>query len=357
MAQNHEGNTGDRMRLSPREAALLGGQIAGLTSSSLPLPAGLRALTEELPRGRLRSVAGALARALEQGATLDAAIAAQGRALPPHLRGLVQAGVRTGRTGEILGRCAAYAQVGVDVRRRLWLSLAYPIIAVVFAGGLLLFILTYLIGGFEQIFRDFGLRLSTLSVFLIELSGLLRRSGLVLAEGLGLLIAIGLVVLVILGPAAGRSAVNRLPLVGMVWRWTALAEFCHLLGLLLESELPLVEAVPMAGAGVGDGDIQAAARLMAVDLARGESFAEAIRRRPLFPEGLGQILAWAEQHQSLTEALHMLGSMFEGRARAQASFASTVCMVLAVVGIVAAILAFIFGAIAPMMQLLSKLSG
>ena len=104
------------MRLSSQDAAQLSEQIAGLTRAGLPLAPGLRALAEEMPAGRLRRMLGAVSRSLTQGASLDEAIAAQGGALPAHLRGLVLAGERTGRTGEVLGRFATLGKMVTEPR-------------------------------------------------------------------------------------------------------------------------------------------------------------------------------------------------------------------------------------------------
>jgi type II secretory pathway component PulF len=343
--------------LPPQDAAQLSASISGLARAQLPLPPGLRALGQELPPGRLRRALDALAQTLEGGASLDEAIAAQGERLPAHLTGLVQAGSRTGRTGEILGQFAEYSQIGTDVRRRLGLSLIYPFVALMFAFTLLLFVLTFIVGGFARIFADFGIPLPLLSVILIELSEALRTSGWSIVEGLALLGVIALAVLWFLRPAVRRSALSRLPLFGSVWRSTSIAEFCHLLGLLLECGLPLVEAVPLAGEGVVDSDLQSVARSLRHDLAGGESLGRAIARHGFFPLGLGPIVAWAEQHQSLAAVLHMIAEMFEARARTQASFASTVCSVLAVLVILTGIGLVVFGVLTPMIQLIQKLSG
>lgn len=345
------------VRLSAQDAALLSEQIAGLTRAGLPLASGLQALSAELPRGRLRRMLSDVSRSLTQGAPLDEAIAAQGSRLPAHLRGLVLAGQRTGRTPEILGRFAEYAQIGAEVRRQLGLSLVYPIVSIIFAVALLLFVLLFIVSGFERIFQDFGIPLPILSQMLITISSRLRTSGLVLAEVLAFTGAIAFAAMMVAGPAARRSVFSRLPLLGPVWKWTSLAEFCHLLGLLLESEIPLAEAVAMAGEGVVDASVRAVARSMTSDLARGESLAKIIARRSYFPEGLGPIVAWAEQHQSLAEALHMLGEMFEARAQSHASFASTVCTSLTLLLILFGVSAVIFGVLLPLTQMIAKLSG
>jgi general secretion pathway protein F len=354
MADNNEPRA---PRLSTQEAALLSEQIAGLARAGLPLASGLQALGAELPRGGLRRMLGAVSRSLTQGASLDEAIGAQGSALPAHLRGLVLAGQRTGRTPEVLGRFAGYAQIGAEVRRQLGLSLVYPIVSIIFAVALLLFVLLFIVSGFEKIFQDFGIPLPVLSQVLIATASRLRSMGLILAEVLTVAGAIGIVALIVIGPAVRRSVFSRLPLLGPVWRWTSLAEFCHLLGLLVESEVPLAEAVPMAGAGVVDADVREVAQSMTADLARGESLANVIARRSYFPEGLGPIVAWSEAHQSLAEALHVLGEMFEARAQAHASFASTVCTSLTVLMILFGVSAVIFGVFLPLIQMIQKLSG
>jgi type II secretory pathway component PulF len=345
------------VQLSGQDAALLSEQVAGLTRMGLPLASGLEALGAELPRGRLKRTLDAMARRLTQGATLDEAIAALGNAVPAHLRGLVLAGQRTGRMGEILGRYAGYARIGVEVRRRLWLSLAYPAVSILFATILLLCVLLVIVSGFERIFEDFGINLPLISWVLIATSRGLRREGIPILQVLAVASAVAALVMTAVGPAARRSMLSRLPLLGPVWKWTSLAEFCHLFGLLLESEVPLTEAVPMAGEGVADADLRAALGSLSGDLKRGEPLAAAIGRRSYFPDGLMGIVGWAQEHQSLAEAMHMLGEMFEARARSQATFASTVLTVLTVLMIVLGIGLVVLGVFIPLYQLIGKLAG
>ena len=137
--------------------------------------------------------------------------------------------------GEILGRFAGYARIGAEVRRHLLLNLVYPAASSLFAVALLLFVLIINVSGFDQIFSDFGVVLPWISQVLISISRGLRGEGLVVIELLSVLAVIGALALAAVGPAARRGILGRLPLLGPVWKWTSLAEFFHLLGLLLES--------------------------------------------------------------------------------------------------------------------------
>ena len=57
-----------------------------------------------------------------------------------------------------------------------------------------------------------------------------------------------------------RMLTGRLPLVGRIRRAASLAEFYHSLALLLESGLPMPEALRRTGEGLQDSDIEASVR-------------------------------------------------------------------------------------------------
>src|SRR5262245_6483558 len=108
-----------RGRLSPDEAARLTDHIDRLSNAGRRLGPGLLALAEELPHGRFRRSLVDLAEALGRGQTLDAAMEEQKEQSPPHLRGLVLGGIRSGRLGDVLGRFSAYVSIGTELGRKL----------------------------------------------------------------------------------------------------------------------------------------------------------------------------------------------------------------------------------------------
>lgn len=344
-------------RLSNDDVARLSEQIAGLTSAGLPLSAGLRAAAEEMPRGRLRTTLGAIAESLDQGASMKEAVAQQGQRLPPHLRGLVLAGARTGKTSQVLGRFVAFMNVGADLRRRLWLNLAYPAVSLVVSLAVFTFVCSSLIGSFSTIFKDFGVPLPKITILILSVARLFDLSWPVFFE-----MVIGTVVLFAVGRLALNASTRRsllagVPVVGAVWRNSSLAEFSHLLALLLECEVPLPEALQLTGDGVQDDMVGRACALMAKDVEQGLSLAQAVTRQKLFPRGLARVMTWAEGHQSLPESLRMIGEMFEARARAQSGFAGAVIGVVAVIAILFGVALIVVGLFLPLITLITRLSG
>lgn len=343
--------------LTPEETGRLTDQIAGLARSGLPLGPGLGALGSELPRGRLRHSLFELSSALGQGKPLDAALEEQKDRIPPHLRGLVLGGLRSGRLGDILGRFSAYMGVGTELKRKLWLSLAYPILSILAAMALFVFVNAVVVAQFETIFRDFGIRLPQLTIGMLLISHGFQSGWpdlLIVVAGVAVL---WLVSRVALKPPDRRSLATKIPVIGGVWRYTSWAEFCHLLALLLESQLPLPEALRLAGEGVQNADLDRACRIMAGEVERGENLAQAMTKRPELPTGLARLLRWATKQNAIAEILHMAGEMFEARAKGQAAFAGTVMAVLSVVIVLWGVLSVIFGLMLPIVTLITRLSG
>ena len=345
--------------LSGAEALELSAQLAGLARAGLPMASGLAALAEELPRGRLRRSMKELAARLESGMSLTEAIEDQKGRIPPHLRGLVIAGARSHRLGDVLGEFSVFASIGVELRRRLWLSLAYPVLTLLLTLSVFAFVGIILIPQFESIFRDFGVPLPGVTLAILGLADRHGRpSGRTLAVLAGLAgRRLRLGAYLFLPTATLRGLAGRVPLVGGVWRWTSLSEFCHLLALLLEHRLPMPEALRLSGDAVQDSGLQSATHHMAADVEDGKTLARAMAECRPFPPRLPRLLQWGEKRGGLPEVLHMAGEMFAARASAHSTFAGTALSVACFVLILLGVNLIVLGLMLPMISLINRLSG
>ncbi len=324
------GSNGAGGRLSGSEAVELSGHLAGLAQARLPIASGLAALAEELPRGRLRRSMEELADRLEAGMSLTEAIEDREGQIPPHLRGLVIAGVRSHRLGDVLSQFSGYVGIGAELKRRLWLTLAYPLLSMTIAILIFTFVSIFTIPHFAAIFRDFGIPLPRVTTAILEASSAMSALGPGLLIIVTILIAFRIVSPAFLRPGTLHALASGIPIIGGLWRWTALAEFCHLLSLLVESHVPLPEALRLTGQGVQDDSVERACERMAESVQSGRSLALAMGERTLFPAGLPRLVHWGTRQGSLAEVLEMAAAMFESRAAAHANLAGTVLSVLSI---------------------------
>ena len=345
-------------RLTGAEAAELSRQIAGLTSAGLPLAQGLVALGEELPRGRLRRSMNELAETLESGVPLDQAVEDQQGRIPPHLRGLVIAGVRSGRLGDLLSRFSEYVSVGTELKRRLWLSLAYPILTVSSRIALFSSSACSSSASSSAIYRDFNIPLPTITRALITFARVVNTAWLPVDD-------------------RGRRRLRRLaggspsPEAARAPQPGRPASACS------DGLADDVARRVLSLAGLAPGEPPSVARGTPADGRRGSRRRHrrlmpphgqpgrvgpvACRRRwpsgGCFRSGCRVSLRWAENQKSLPEVLHMAGSMFEARARARIRRSwepfSTSCASVPVLSIVMIIPALFL----PLITLIIRLSG
>jgi type II secretory pathway component PulF len=114
------------------ELLLLNAEIAALVRASIPLELGLRRLAVQ-ETGRLGRLAERIAVRLESGASLVEAVRQEGTVVSPLYAAVVEAGLRSNRLPEALDSLVEMGRTIETVRRRVWLSMMYPLVVVVFA--------------------------------------------------------------------------------------------------------------------------------------------------------------------------------------------------------------------------------
>ena len=328
-------------------------QVGGLLVSGLPLARGLSAIAVEIPDSSARKSLGRLASQLEAGASLDDALSDGQVNVPPHLRALIVAGVRSGRLPEILSQIASEAGVGRQIRNKFWMSLIYPGIlfgCTAMILGLLSAMSTTSIG---EIIQDFGLAVPWITSAILKMSAGLQKLGPWVVLGPVLLGLLCLVLLrVLFSPAERTTFLMKVPLVGPLYQATALTDFFRILSWLVDAEVPLPQAIPMAGVGTGDAAIQTACAQAATHVTQGKSLAESLAGITPFPARLDSFLAWAEQTHSPGEALRLAASMFEVRANAQGRFSSLLVTSLILVLLGTWVLLNVVSLVVPMLTLI-----
>jgi len=277
----------------------------------------------------------------------------------PFYAGLVQAGIRSGRLGEVLTTLTTYARTLSEVRQTVVNALFYPAVVLVLAAVLFGAVVTYIFPQFESIFADFNMRLPALTTWALNLG---KHPLLYLAMPL-LVVVLGLVVCKVLlsFTEAGRRAWARfvygIPILGTLIRATRLAAFTELLGILVDHELPMPEAFALAGAASSDPILSTAARQVQQDLSQGVPLGNVLRERRLVPELIAWMTAWGERRGALGKTLHEVAAMYRSQAEMRAAFLRQVLPPFTIIVSAGAItVLFIFCTMLPMVKLLEGLS-
>ena len=190
------------------DLVLFSQELSTLLNAGLPLIDALESLAEKAPAAASRKVLGELVRQLYEGHSLSQALGRQPRIFPALYVALVQSSERTGALGDALGRYIAYRQRLDLVRQKLVGASVYPLLLLLVGGGVVLFLLGYVVPRFSQVFEGMGTELPWLSRLLMQSGVFLHAQQLPLALGsLGAVTALWLAALGFLpGPAPAGTA-------------------------------------------------------------------------------------------------------------------------------------------------------
>ena len=197
--------------LSHEEAQELVENVAQLSAAELPLAPGFRAAGDESDSPRLAQVFYSLADQLDQGCSLEDALEASPAALPAHVTRLIQAAIQTDQLGSALTELVEHYRDTGALRQTIRDGLAYPLVVAVLATVLLAAILAFVVGGFQEIYDDFGCELPVATKALLAFRGI---SGLLLPAVLIVLVFLMLLFRGRLGRAGWHRLAASIPVVG-----------------------------------------------------------------------------------------------------------------------------------------------
>jgi type II secretory pathway component PulF len=227
-----------------KDLALFTRQLYVLIRAGTPLADGLYALQRQARDERWRSVVQDVRLRVEQGMPLAKALESRPEYFDRLYCNMIAAGETSGKLTVVLERLADLIRKRLQTRRTVRGAMVYPALLVVVTGAVFVLLLLLVIPRFAMLFASLDVPLPPTTAGLIALSGWLRSYWPV---PLGAVLAAAGGVRWLLRSPAGRQALDnfalRLPLVGGLVRSFMGAQIARLLGVLLDSHLPMLEAL------------------------------------------------------------------------------------------------------------------
>jgi type IV pilus assembly protein PilC len=333
--------------------------LAEVVRSGLPLSAGLLAYSEEVPSHRMRMSLRRMARAIDAGRPLEDVLGNEASQTSDYLRGLVRAGIATDRLGEVLGEHLSCIRRTRLIRNRIWTSLAYPLVLLAVALVIGLFVLIWPIPAFREIFNDFGVQLPDLTLAFLNLSGLAVRGLVYWPWFLGAILICGALfygIRYLPGRATRVRIWQYVPILGSASRNAAMSEFCSLLAILVESRVPLPDALWMTADAVRDPNVADGCRRLAEQVAHGLSAESEARALGHFPRSVVMLFRWQRQPVAFARALRANAELFATQARIQSGLLGLFMQPLLLFVIVTFVGTMVVALFLPLVKLLNDLS-
>jgi type IV pilus assembly protein PilC len=245
------------------------------------------------------------------GELLSDAFAAQ-HVFPKMYTTTLMAGEKSGSVEEVLGRYIAYQRVVQTFRKKVAVSLVYPALLVSVATVMLIFLVTYVVPKFSELFSNLGAQLPAITVFMLNVGVNTRKYGWIVA--VTLLVAIALAwrwKQTDRGAARIDRLLLSLPLIGEIRLKYQVANFSRILATLLQGGLPLVPAMETAGASMGSRQTLNGVLVAAERVREGQSLAKSLEAQKVFPDLAVEMLEVGESTGALPAMLNSVAEFYE----------------------------------------------
>ncbi len=381
--------------LSSSEWLELADTLQDAMLDDVPLPDALRLLADDVPTRRARRTLLEVADALERGVPLAAALrswpsrisreiailaeaAENARAAPrptaqsmsvddashsgapPADQRMEAAAEKTldRVLAQLIGDYVTQSVLTRSVTQEIWLSLPYPLAAVVGAALLFLFFSWMVLPTFADMFQGIGVELPTLTLFVLSAGELVRDHGLTLLAGIAAgIVAMVLVARLTLGEAFLVYCRDRIPLIGSIPRNLAYARFTSTLAGLIAAEIPLPSAVRAAARLSRNAAVLQSGMQLAERLDEGTPLPEAtFQLHPPLHADVAATLACNEDRDGLVDALRTAAALFAAEARVQAAMLVVFLEPAIIVAVTGAIAVTVVSLLLPLMKLLNALA-
>jgi type IV pilus assembly protein PilC len=253
-------------------------QLAILQEAGLPILRSLKILETQAKPGALKNSLIDVCDEIEGGATLSEAMGKSPKAFDRLYVNMIKAGEAGGALEIILKRLAEFQERAQSLKRKVKGAMIYPIFVVLFAVGILVFIMMKIVPQFEKIFKDFNTKLPDITLMLINVSAWVGKWFFILPA---FPIAFWLYIKLLRKFAPGRLGWDffalKVPIFGQLVEKNIVARTMRTLGTLVASGVPILEALHITKETSGNAAFEKMFGQVYDSIREGESIAKPMK--------------------------------------------------------------------------------
>ncbi|QHS53530.1 type II secretion system F family protein [Edaphobacter sp. 12200R-103] len=327
---------GSRKKVKLETFLIFNQQFLTLIRAGLPILGALDLLGRRQKQVNFRAQLEDVASRVKTGESISQAFEAQG-GFPLVYTTTLLAGERSGNLEEVLQRYLDFQRVSLTFRKKLKASLVYPALLVFMVLGLFIFLITFVVPRFGQLYEQLDTALPPLTIFLMNLGKNAQHYGIYF----GIAVA-GLIYLIYRWTKtdAGALLIDRIrirtPIFGDVWLKYQVGLFARTLSTLLTGGLPLVPSLETAARSIDSRQVASAILRSVGTVREGKGLSRSLEQTKAFPELAIEMIEVGESTGALPQMLNSVAEFFEEDVQTNLTAAMSLIepLILVVMGVV-----------------------
>src|SRR5579863_2277007 len=286
-------------------------QFLTLIKAGLPILNSLDLLIKRQRDRNLQQILENVRERVKGGELLSDAFATH-RMVPKIYTTTLMAGEKSGNIDEVLTRYINFQRLAMTFRKKLFVSLIYPTLLVSVVTIMVMFLFTYVVPKFAELFESLDAKLPAITLFMLALGQNAQKYFPFLIGGLALA---GFVFWQWKKTDRGADQIDRvilsLPLLGDIRLKHQVATFSRMLSTLLQGGLPLVPSMETAGGSMSSRRILKGIMAGSIRVREGQGLAASLEQQKIFPDLALEMLEVGESTGALPAMLNSVAEFYE----------------------------------------------
>jgi general secretion pathway protein F len=307
-------------RVKGRHLSAMFSQLADLLHSGVPLLRSIEILERQSSMPAVSQVLREVRAEVAEGTTIAEAMSKHPHVFNELTVSMVRAGQEGGFLEDVLKRVADFTEHQEDLKSKVVGSLAYPVFLAVVGFIVLNVLVIGFVPRFEPIFKKLEEQgqLPTITTMLIGVSHFLQSWWFIVVIAA---IAAFWGARRWMSTDSGRLTTDRLrlrlPGAGSIYLHLAIARFARILGTMLHNGIPILQALRIAKDSTGNRVLSNAIEQSAENITAGNSLAKPLTACGYFPRDVCEMVAVAEESNTLEKVLIDIANALEKRTARQ----------------------------------------
>jgi type IV pilus assembly protein PilC len=274
--------------------------------------AGLKILSQEIENQKLRKIIGEIKEEVEKGKQLSEALAKYPKVFPPIYVNMVAAGETAGKMEDALANISNQMQKSNELASKIRGAMIYPAVIIVAMTGIAIEIVFFVLPKLMVMFKEFNAELPLATRVLIFIVDFGQNYGLYLIAAIITLIIIAAWMLK--QPKIKKmvhAGVLHLPIFGAIIKKINLASFTLTLSSLLQSSIPIIDAVKTTADVQGNVTYRDTLLLVSEQLKKGETISKILQNYSnIFPPMVTEMIMVGEETGQVEQMLKEMSDYY-----------------------------------------------
>jgi type IV pilus assembly protein PilC len=307
-----------RRKVGLKDLSIFCRQFATMINAGVSLVRCLDVLEQQTNSVNLKEIIREIQTEVEGGATLSRSMAQYPRVFSNLATGLIRAGEVGGVLDDTLERLASFLEADMALRRKVKSAMTYPILVMIVAVGIVLFLVTFILPKFIALFEELGVKEFPLPTLM-----LMNTSKFMTSKWWLCIIIVVLLTIAfnrIRATKTGRRYYDilklKVPVFGSLNHKISVARFARTLSTLLSSGVPILQAMETVAGTVDNTIIAEAILLSRTAIREGDTIGDPLAQSRMFPPMVVQMITIGEETGQLDAMLSKVADFYEAEVEA-----------------------------------------